>query len=72
MAIDFNEAISEARKRRDNAIERHMAGKCWSVHFVVTQFRNRVSVLREDKAKGEVAFTTRQDGFGTVNTEVRV
>lgn len=71
MAIDFNSAINEARKRRNASVERNIAGRYWPVHFVVTQFRNRLLVLREDSAKGEIAYTTRNDGNGTVNTEVR-
>lgn len=62
-------AIEEARIRRDEAITKHINGKYWPVHFVVSQFRNRLEVLREDKAGDHVLFTTRNERFGTVKTE---
>ncbi|MGX8939319.1 hypothetical protein ACWWJF_00590 [Symbiopectobacterium sp. Eva_TO] len=69
MFTNINAAINHARERHDAAIQKHINGKRWPSHFVVTQFRHRLHVLREDKAKGEVTYSTRQDRFGTVNTE---
>lgn len=68
MFTDICAAIEEARSRRNTALQRHIEGKYWPVHFVVSQFRNRLEVLREDKAGNDVLFTTRNDRFGTVNT----
>lgn len=69
MFTDICSAIKEARERRNDAIQRHIDGKYWPVHFVVTQFRNRMEVLREDKAGERVMFTTRNDRFGTVKND---
>ncbi|MFW2576502.1 hypothetical protein [Serratia nevei] len=61
-------AIEEARTRRNDALQRHIDGKYWPIHFVVTQFRNRLEVRREYGAASQVLFTTKNDGLGTVNT----
>ncbi|MFZ4835866.1 hypothetical protein [Rouxiella sp. Mn2063] len=67
MLTDIKSAIELAKAKRDEALLKHIHGKYWPVHYVVTQFRNRLEVVREDRAVNSVMYSTRN--FGTVNTD---